>query len=320
MSNSVLHPRTLGTGGPRVSAIGFGAMVLTPGVYGDVNDTESAATLNAALDAGINFIDTARMYGNGTNEALIGNALAARRSEVILATKGGITGNPPDIVLDGSPAALRANLEASLSSLQTDYLDVYYLHSPDFKVPVEESYGAMAEFVSEGKVRHLGVSNFTVDQIKAVHAIHPVSASQDQYSLLWRTPEQEGRVKLLNELGIALVAYSPLANGALAGASLSGGPNDMRGYLPRFAGEEGIRISALTQQFGAIAAQLSVTSAALALAWLLHQGDHIIPIPGSRKAKNLETNRQAASLELGDDTVRELDEMFPPSASMLAMF
>jgi aryl-alcohol dehydrogenase-like predicted oxidoreductase len=317
---SVLHPRTLGASGPSVSAIGFGAMVLTPGIYGDVNDAESAATLNAAIDAGINFIDTARMYGNGANESLVGSAIAARRSEVVLATKGGITGNPPEIVLDGSPAALRANLEASLTALQTDYVDVYYLHSPDYKVPVEESYGAMAEFVKEGKVRHLGVSNFTVDQIRAVHSIHPISASQDQFSLLWRTPEQEGRVKLLKELGIALVAYSPLANGALAGAALTGGANDMRGHLPRFAGDEGVRIAALAQQFGALASGLSVTPAALALAWLLHQGDHIIPIPGSRKVKNLAANREAVSLQLSPETLRKLDGIFPPSASMLAMF
>jgi aryl-alcohol dehydrogenase-like predicted oxidoreductase len=319
-NHDVLHPRTLGKAGPRVSAIGFGAMVLTPGIYGDVTDIEAQATLNAAVDVGINFVDTARMYGSGANELLIGNDLGSRRHEIVLATKGGITGNPPNIVVDGTPAALRSNVEASLKALQTDYIDIYYLHSPDFKVPVEESYRAMAEFVKEGKVRHLGVSNFTIEQIKSVHQIHPICASQDQYSLLWRRPEQEGRVQLLKELGIALVAYSPLANGALAGAALNGGPNDMRGYLPRFGGDEGVRIASLAKQFNALAHSLGTTPAALALAWLLHQGNHIIPIPGSRKAKNLVTNQQAASISLSPSTLLQLDQLFPLSASMLPMF
>ncbi len=320
MTTTNVKPRPLGTSGPIVSSLGFGAMVLTPGIYGEIDEVTAAATLNDAVNTGITFIDTARMYGDGTNEELIGRALGSRRSEIVLATKGGITGNPPDIVVDGSPSALRRNVEASLVALQTDYIDLYYLHSPDFKVPVDESYGAMVEFVNEGKVRHLGVSNFTTEQIKTVHSIHPVTASQDQYSLLWRSPETEGRIKLLEELGIALVAYSPLANGALAGASLVGGPGDMRAYLPRFAGEEGLRIGSLVEQFRVIAASIHASPAALALAWLLAQGEHIVPIPGSRKATNLAINVEASHLELSSETLASLDEVFPASASMLAMF
>jgi hypothetical protein len=183
--------RQLGADGPRVSAVGYGAMVLSPGVYGGVDDEESVRTLHFALDAGITFLDTARLYGAGHNEELVGRAIAGRREQVVLATKGGLTGTPPELKVDGSPAGLRADLEASLRALDTDHVDLYYLHTPDPVVPVEESIAAMADFVTEGKVRYLGVSNFDLDQLRRAQAIHPITASQDQYSLFYRVPEQQ---------------------------------------------------------------------------------------------------------------------------------
>lgn len=312
-----MKQRTLGKNGPQVSAIGYGAMVLSPGIYGAVNDEASIKTLQYALEQGLNFIDTARLYGSGHNEELVGRAIRGRREQVVLATKGGLTGAPPQVNLDGSPAGLRANLEASLKDLGTDYIDLYYLHTPDPKVPVEESIGGMAEFVREGKVRYLGVSNFSLEQIRKAHAVHPIQASQDQYSLFYRQPEEEGRVRLLKELGIALVAYSPLGQGMLGGGvkgSFQRG--DFRAYSPRFQGDNLERIQQLAGQFQAIAEEAKVKPATLALAWLLHQGEHIVPIPGTRSIENLESNLAAADLELDAALLGKLGQTFPLAVSM----
>lgn len=312
-----MNQRRLGKNGPSVSAIGYGAMVLSPGIYGSVNDEASLRTLHYALDHGLNFIDTARLYGNGHNEELVGRAIRGRRERVVLATKGGITGAPPRVNLDGSPAGLRANLEDSLRALGTDYVDVYYLHTPDPRVPVEESIGAMAQFVQEGKVRYLGVSNFSLEQVRKAHAVHPIQASQDQYSLFYRQPEEEGRVRLLKELGIALVAYSPLGQGMLGGGVKgSFQPGDFRAYSPRFQGDNLERIQQLAGQFQAIAKEAKVKPATLALAWLLHQGEHIVPIPGTRSIENLESNLAAADLELDAALLGKLSQTFPLAVSM----
>ena len=315
-----MKQRTLGTAGPAVSAVGFGAMVLSPGIYGTVDDTDSIRTLHAVIERGVTLIDTARLYGDGHNEALIGRALAGHRDQVVLATKGGITGNPPAIAVDGTPAGLRRDLEASLTALDVDHIDLYYLHAPDPDVAVEDSIGAMASFVAEGKVRHLGVSNMNLDQIRRAHATHPVAASQDQYSLLYRQPETEGRLALVAELGISMVAYSPLANGILAGAKPGTEPGDMRSWMPRFAGDEGQRLAALADQFETIAARQHLHPATLALAWLLAQNPNIIPIAGTRRIANLHTNIAAVDVDLSFEVVAELDAAFGPGVSMAPMF
>ena len=312
--------RQLGTDGPQVSAVGYGAMVVSPGVYGEVDDAESLRTLRSALDAGTTFLDTARLYGEGHNEQLVGRAIAGRRDQVVLATKGGLTGVPPQLRVDGSPAGLRADLEASLRALDTDHVDLYYLHTPDPQVPVEESIAAMAGFVAEGKVRHLGVSNCDLDQLRRAHATHPITASQDQYSLFYRLPEQEGRVDLLRELGIGLVAYSPLGNGVLAGARPGAEAGDMRGWMQRFQGTEGDRLAGLSARFRAVAEREDVPPAALALAWLLTVHPHVVPIPGTRRVGNLTTNLGAADLELTPGLLDELDRSFPVDAAMQPMF
>jgi aryl-alcohol dehydrogenase-like predicted oxidoreductase len=312
--------RQLGTDGPSVSAVGYGAMVLSPGVYGQVDDEESLRTLQAALDAGITFLDTARLYGEGHNEELVGRAIAGRRDQVVLATKGGLTGSPPGLKVDGSPDALRADLEASLRALGTDHVDLYYLHTPDPRVPIEASVAAMADFVAEGKVRRLGVSNADLDQLRRAHATHPISASQDQYSLFYRLPEQEGRVELLRELGIALVAYSPLGNGMLAGARPGTEAGDMRSWMRRFQGAEADRVAGLGATFRGIAEREQVSPATLALAWLLAVQPHVVPIPGTRRVVNLTTNVAAADLDLTADLLDELDRSFPVEAAMQPMF
>jgi aryl-alcohol dehydrogenase-like predicted oxidoreductase len=316
----MMKQRTLGRDGLTVSAIGYGAMVLSPGIYGSVDDAESVKTLHAALDHGITLIDTARLYGNGHNEALVGRAIAGRRDQVVLATKGGLTGIPPQVYCDASPAGLRGNLDASLRALGTDYVDLYYLHAPDPEVAIEDSIAEMARFVAEGKVRHLGVSNVDQDQLRRAHIVHPITACQDQYSLLYRHPEQEGRIAALRELSMALVAYSPLANGMLAGATPGVERGDMRSWMTRFTGEEGKRVAALVSRFKMIAARERLAPATLALAWLLAQGNDIVPIPGTRRATNLQASLDAVETTLSDDLLAELDGIFPAAVSMTVRF
>jgi aryl-alcohol dehydrogenase-like predicted oxidoreductase len=315
--------RTLGKNGPRVSSIGYGAMVLSPGIYGQVNDEESLQTLDYAIENGINFFDTAHMYGFGTghNEQLLGKAVSKRRDQVVLATKGGLViGADGAPGLDGRPESLRKQLELSLQRLGTDYVDLFYLHVPDPKVPVAESVGAMAGFVQEGKVRYLGISNFNLEQIRAANATHQIHASQDQYSLFFRGPEDEGRVQLLRDLGIALVAYSPLGQGVLGGAAIQAGPDDYRTTTPRFQGDQLEHAQRLGGQFRAIAQEAGLNPAALAIAWLLQRGEHIVPIPGTRRTQNLKTNIEAVDLELPADLIRQLDQTFPASVSLVPAF
>jgi aryl-alcohol dehydrogenase-like predicted oxidoreductase len=312
-----MRQRTLGKNGPRVSAIGYGAMVLSPGIYGAVNEESSLKTINHALDRGVTFFDTAFAYGGGHNEELLGRALRAKRDSVVLATKGGFAFEGGRPVIDGRPATLRGQLEASLKRLGTPQVDLYYLHTPDPKVPVEESVGEMARFVKEGKARFLGVSNLSPEQLRKAHAVHPIHASQDQYSLFFRRVEGEGRREVLRELGVALIAYSPLGQGVLGGG-LKGSfePGDFRAYSPRFQGQNLTRANELGQRFYAIAAEAGVAPATLALAWLLHRGDDIVPIPGTRSVENLDANLAAAELELKPELLARLEEAFPPSASM----
>lgn len=312
-----MKQRTLGKDGPRVSAIGFGAMVLSPGIYGEVDDQVSIATLQRGIDVGLTLIDTAFAYGGGHNEELIGRAVRGRRDQVVLATKGGLAFGASGPVFDGRPVALRANLETSLRRLGTTDVDVYYLHSADPNVPIEESIGEMARFVAEGKVRFLGVSNLPLEQVRRAHATHRLHASQDQYSLFYRRPDQEGRLAALRELGISLVAYSPLGQGVLGGAVPSRfAEGDFRAYAPRFQGEQLGKVQELGQRFRAIADEARLAPATLALAWLLHRAPDLVPIPGTRSPKNLEANLAAASIELEPALLERLDKTFTPDASM----
>ncbi|QUH02559.1 aldo/keto reductase [Saccharopolyspora erythraea] len=301
--------RTLGRGGPRVSAIGYGAMGLS-GVYGAADDAESLRLLHRLLDLGVDFVDTADAYGDGHNERLIAGLLAERRQEVFLATKFGATA---DSGL-GRPENVRRSIDASLGRLGTDHVDLYYLHRLDPDTPIEETVGAMAELVQAGKVRHLGLSEISAATLRRAHAVHPIAAVQQEYSLFTREPEAE-LLPAMRELGVALVAYSPLGRGVLTGAFRE--VSDVENLqvrqqrYPRFA-EESLRHNiTLVQPLRERAEELGLTPAQLALAWLLAQGDDIVPIPGSRRIGNVEANIVAATTQLDRRVADELSELFP---------
>jgi aryl-alcohol dehydrogenase-like predicted oxidoreductase len=301
------------------SPIGFGAMVLIEGMYGDVDDERSLQTLHHAIDAGATLIDTADAYGAGHNERLVGRAIAGRRDEVQVATKWAIAdgGRPirhhqaQQILVDARPERAREAAEASLRRLNIDTIDLWYLHFPDPAVPVEESVGAMAELVAEGKVRHLGVSNVTTEQLLAAHQVHPIAAVQAEYSLWTRDPERE-LLPAVRELGIGFVAWSPLGAGFFAGdAAISG--DDFRTNHPRFSAEN---LAANRNRFAplrGLADELGITPAQLALAWLVHQ--EVVPIPGTRTPAHLDENLAAAGIVLDATALKRIDEIAPPGAA-----
>lgn len=274
----------------------------------------AAAVLNRALDLGYRHIDTAALYGFGANESLIGQTLSGRRREFVLASKGGMHGVDGKRVIDGRPATLRQNCEDSLRRLQTDVIDLYYLHRWDKRLPVEESVGALADLVSEGKIRAIGLSEVSAATIRKAHAVHAVAAVQTEYSLWTRNPE----VAILDacrELGIALVAFSPLGRGFLTGqlrdvAALP--PKDIRLAMPRFQGEHFARNLRLLDGLGAVAAEQGCTMGQLALAWLLAQGEDIVPIPGTTRLDHLEENWQGAGIRLDAATVERLNALVNP--------
>lgn len=295
--------RRLGTAGPAVSALGLGCMGMSD-FYGPADDAQSLAVLNHALDIGINFLDTADMYGIGANERLLSGLLLARRSEVVLATKFGHVRSADGAVtrIDGSPAYVRQACDASLERLGVDHIDLYYQHRVDKTVPIEETVGAMAELVKAGKVRHLGLSEASAATIRRAHAVHPIAAVQTEYSLWSRDVEAE-ILPTCRELGIALVPYSPLGRGFLTGAIRSAeqlSPDDRRRIHPRFQGGNLDHNLALADSLAALAEEWGHTPAQLALAWLLDQGDHIVPIPGTRSIRRLDENAQAARVQLDD--------------------
>ena len=301
-----------------VSAIGFGAMALTP-VYGEVDDTESLATLNSCIDLGVTFIDTANIYGNGDNEKLIAKLLADRRDEVTLATKFGIAGNPSErasgsITARGDADYVRQCIDESLQRLQTDVVDLYYMHRRDPNVPIEETVGAMAELVSAGKVRHLGLSEVTADELRAAVAVHPIAAVQSEWSI-WSRDVEPNVVPAAAELGVGFVPYSPLGRGFLTGtvqsaADLSS-PTDYRKTMPRF--REGALDAnlAVVEVVKAVAAQEEVTPAQVALAWLRHRAEALgvasVPIPGTRRASRVEENLRSLSVTLAPEQIDALD-------------
>ncbi|MBP6899112.1 MAG: aldo/keto reductase [Burkholderiaceae bacterium] len=294
--------RRLGRHGPEVSALGLGCMGMSD-FYGPADDALSLAVLHHALDLGINLLDTADMYGVGANERLLAPLLAARRDEVVLATKFGNVRAPDGRLLriDGSPAYVRSACEASLQRLGVDHIDLYYQHRVDKTVPIEDTVGAMADLVRAGKVRHLGLSEAAPETLRRAAAVHPIAALQTEYSLWTRDVEAE-ILPTCRALGIALVPYSPLGRGFLTGALRSAdalAADDWRRANPRFQADNLAHNLALADALGALAARLAVTPAQLALAWLLAQGEDIVPIPGTRRMARLDENAAAARLSLG---------------------
>ncbi len=309
-----MNERTLGTNGPTVSAVGLGAMGFS-GTYGEADDQESITTIRRALDLGVGFIDTADVYGAGHNEELVGKAIAGRRDEAVLATKFGFVSSPAsdEPQIDGSPAHIAEAIDASLRRLNVDHIDLYYLHRVDPNVPIEETVGAMAQLVNAGKVRHLGLSEVGPNMLRRAHAVHPIAAVQSEYALWTRELEQE-LMPTLRELGVALVAFSPLGRGMLAGTVRSASDlpeGDLRRILPRFQGDNLDRNALIANTVFEIAEARGVTPAQIALAWVLHQGDDIVPIPGTRRVVNLEANAAAADLVLSAAELQTLADAVP---------
>ena len=325
----ITHTRTLGAGGLTVPAIGYGAMVLVHGMYGDNDDERSVRTLRHAIDAGGTFIDTSDAYGaDGHNERLVGRAVHGRREEVQIATKWGIAAGPSatahrvpvsydnEVWVDARPERARPAAEASLRRLGIDAIDLWFVHFPDPGVPIEETVGAMAELVAEGKVRHLGLSNATADQAIAAHRVHPLAAVQAEYSLWTRAPERE-LLPALRELGTGLVAWSPLGSGFFAGsADAIGAPGeDFRTNAPRFRPEN---LAANRDRYAPLrelAAEQGITPAQLALAWLLSRGHDVVPIPGTRTPAHLDENLAAAEVRLDDETLERIEAVAPAGAA-----
>ena len=293
-----------------VSEIGLGAMGMSE-FYGETDDDQSIATLRRALDLGVTFIDTSDQYGTGHNEQLVGRAIAGSRDEVQLATKFGIRRDGRERWIDNRPEWIREACESSLRRLNTDRIDLYYMHRRNPDVPIEESVGAMAELVSEGKVRHLGLSEVSPETLRAANDVHPITALQSEWSLFTRVIEQE-IIPTARELGVGIVPYSPLGRGELTGALEISGEDDFRASLPRFQRGNRERNLARVERLKEVAAELDCTPAQMALAWLLAQGEDVVPIPGTKRMRYLEENAAAAEIELGDEHRRELDELFPP--------
>lgn len=314
-----MKTRTLGRSGPEVSAIGLGCMGMSA-FYGQPSTEEDGiALINRALDLGLNFFDTAEMYGPHTNEVLLGKALKARRDEAFVATKFGIGYNAERTALtvDGSPANVRRAIEGSLQRLGMDHVDLYYLHRVDANTPIEETVGAMAELVKEGKVRFLGLSEAAPATLRRGHAVHPVTALQTEYSLWSREPEDE-ILATCEELGVGFVPYSPLGRGFLSGDIRSVedlAPDDFRRNNPRFQGENFQKNLDLVEAVSAIAADKGVTPAQLALAWVLAQGDNLVPIPGTRRIRTLEENIAAAEIVLTAEDLGRIEAVFPKGAA-----
>jgi aryl-alcohol dehydrogenase-like predicted oxidoreductase len=316
-----MEQRQLGTGGPLVSAIGLGCMSMSQS-YGARDDEESIRALHRALDLGVTFFDTAAIYGTGHNETLVGRGLGTRRRGIVPATPG------PGIDADGSPNAIVSSCDDSLRRLGTDVIDLFYLHRVDPKVPIEESVGALATLVRQGKVRHIGLSEAAPATIRRAHTVHPVSALQSEYSLWFRDPE-ETVLPVCRELGIAFVPFSPLGRGFLSGAvkdMSSLAADDMRRRLPRFESDNFrrnltlvARLEEMAQRRSRIAGRVC-TPAQLALAWLLAKGDDIVPIPGTKRVKYVEENAGAADLRLSQSEIDELESTFTPDAAAGARY
>jgi aryl-alcohol dehydrogenase-like predicted oxidoreductase len=309
--------RRLGSAGAEVSAMGLGCMGMSA-YYGTTDEGEAIATIHRALELGVNFLDTAEMYGPYTNEELVGRAVAGHRDEYVIATKFGVRLEPTDEgpvnrVLDGTPENVRRSAEASLGRLGTDRIDLYFQHRIDPETPIEETVGALAELVAEGKVLHIGLSEASAETIRRAHAVHPIAAVQTEYSMWTRDLEAE-ILPTLRELGIGLVAYSPLGRGFLARRFESPdelAPDDFRRIVPRWQGENFDRNLELVRAVEELAAEKGITAAQLALAWVLAQGDDVVPIPGTKRRSYLEQNVAASEVELSPDDLARIESELP---------
>jgi aryl-alcohol dehydrogenase-like predicted oxidoreductase len=313
-----MQRRRLGRNGPEVSALGLGCMGMSE-FYGAGDDAESIATIHAALDAGLDFLDTADMYGPYTNEALVGRAIKGRRDDVVLATKFGIVRDAADRrkrEINGRPERVREACDASLKRLGVDAIDLYYLHRVDARVPIEETVGAMAGLVEAGKVRWIGLSEVGPETLARASAVHPIAALQSEYSLWTRDPE-DGALEACRRLGVGFVPYSPLGRGFLTGAIRSPDDfeaDDYRRTSPRFQGENFANNLALVDTVTAIAKAKGVTPAQLALAWVLAQGPDIVPIPGTKRRKYLKENIGALAVQLTAEDLAAIESAFPRAA------
>jgi len=315
-----MDTRRLGPDGPEVSEIGLGCMGMSA-FYGSTDEEEATRTIQRALELGCNFLDTSDMYGPHTNEELVGRAIAGRRDEYFVATKFGIRiemreDGPPRRSIDCSPDYVRAACEASLRRLGVEHIDLYYAHRVDPKTPIEETVGALAELVQAGKVRHIGLSEASAETIRRAHAVHPLTAVQTEYSLWTRDLEAE-ILPTLEELGIGLVPYSPLGRGFLSGRFTSPeelDEGDFRRYGPRFTGENLQANLKLAERVRELAAEKGITPGQLALAWVLHRGEHVVPIPGTKRVSYLEENLGAADVELTPEEVERIAAEVPPAA------
>ncbi|MDH6709471.1 aryl-alcohol dehydrogenase-like predicted oxidoreductase [Kitasatospora sp. MAA19] len=308
--------RQLGTNGPRVSALGLGTMAMA-GSYGAADEQESVATIRKALDSGINLIDTADFYGPGTAEKITGQAIAGRRDEVVLASKFGMRTLPDGRrVVDGTPAYVKEAVELSLSRLGTDYLDLYYLARIDPNVPVEETVGALAELVAAGRVRHIGLCEAASSTLRRAHAVHPIAALQTEYSL-WERHVEDEILPTARELGVALAAYRPLGSGFLGGSFNSPedlDPSDFRRHDPRFQGENFTRNKAIADAVAVVAEEKGATAGQLALAWVLAQGEDVVPLFGARRPSRIEENAGAAELKLSAEDLKRIADLVPATA------
>ncbi|HEV8317000.1 MAG TPA: aldo/keto reductase [Vicinamibacterales bacterium] len=315
----MLHQRRLGTQGLTVSALGLGCMGMSD-FYGGRDEQESIATIHRSIELGMTFLDTADIYGPYTNEELVGRAIRGRRDQVALATKFGNLRSPEGVFLgvNGRPEYVRQACNASLKRLGVDHIDLYYQHRVDPNTPIEDTVGAMAELVREGKVRYLGLSEAAPATIRRAHRVHPISALQTEYSLWSRDPEDE-ILPTVRELGIGFVAYSPLGRGFLTGQirrfeDLA--PDDWRRGMPRFQGENFEKNLDLVRHIEALAQQKGCLPSQLALAWLLHRGDDMVPIPGTKRRRSLEENAKAVDVKLTPEDMAEIDRRAPSGVAV----